>query len=113
MRPKLLLFYVVSASFLPILRPLPFLAQLYWKLICRTSIVHSELNNGKVPGLDKVYNEIFKKAIGTGFYTHFARAFTLSLKLGYIPYAWKIAVLCMVIKPDKPPSQTTSYRPIS
>ena len=26
---------------------------------------------------------------------------------------WKVAVLCMFIKPDKPPSQTTSYRPIS
>ena len=37
----------------------------------------------------------------------------MSLKLGFIPHVWKIAVLCMLIKPDKPPSQTTSYRPIS
>ena len=36
-----------------------------------------------------------------------------SLKLGFIPHVWKMAVLCMLIKPDKPPSQTTSYRPIS
>ena len=43
----------------------------------------------------------------------FAPAFTISLKLGFIPHVWKIAVLCMLIKPDKPPSQTTSYRPIS
>ena len=42
-----------------------------------------------------------------------ARAFTISLKLGFIPYVWKLPVLCMIIKPDKPPSQTTSYRPIS
>ena len=43
-----------------------------------------------------------------------ARAFTISLKLGFIPpYVWKVAVLCMLIKPDKLPSQTTSYRPIS
>ena len=42
-----------------------------------------------------------------------ARAFTISLKLGFISHVWKIAVLCMLIKPDKPPSQTTSYRPIS
>ena len=67
-------------------------------------MVRSELRNGKVPGLDKVYNEILKKAISTGFYTHLARAFTLSLKLGYIPYVWKTAVLCMLIKPDKPPA---------
>ena len=64
-------------------------------------------------GIDNVYNIILKKAIGTGFYKVLARAFTISLKLGFIPHVWKIAVLCMLIKPDKPPSQTTSYRPIS
>ena len=76
-------------------------------------IVRTELKNGKAPGIDNVYNIILKKAIGTGFYRVLARAFTISLKLGFIPHVWKIAVLCMLIKPDKPPSQTTSYRPIS
>ena len=75
-------------------------------------IVQFELKNGKAPGIDNVYNVIPKKAIGTGFYNIFTRAFTISLKLGFIPYVWKIAVLCMLIKPDKPPSQTISYRPI-
>ena len=42
-----------------------------------------------------------------------AQAFTIPLKLGFIPYVWKVAVFCMLIKPDKLPSQTTSYRPIS
>ena len=65
------------------------------------------------PAIDNVYNIILKKAIGTRFYKVLARAFTVSLKLGFIPYFWKVAVLCMFIKPDKPPSQTTSYRPIS
>ena len=60
-----------------------------------------------------MYNIILKKAIGTGFYKVLARAFTISLKLGFIPYAWKVAVLCMLIKPDKLPSQTTSYRLIN
>ena len=68
----------------------------------RIPIARSELKNEKTPGIDNVYNDILKKAIGTGFY-----------KLGFIPYVWKVAVLCMLIKPDKPPSQTTSYRPIS
>ena len=76
-------------------------------------IVRTELKNGKAPGIDNVYNIILKKAAGTGFYKLLARAFTISLKLGFIPYVWKVAVLCMFIKPDKPPSQTTSYRPIS
>ena len=64
-------------------------------------------------GKDNVYDIILKKAIGTGFYKILVRAFTISLKLGFIPYVWKVAILCMFIKPDKPPSQTNSYRPIS
>ena len=76
-------------------------------------IVRTELKNGKAPGIDNVYNIILKKAIGTRFYKVLARAFTISLKLGFIPHVWKIAVLCMLIKPDKPPSQTANYRPIS
>ena len=79
-------------------------------LICT---VRTELKNGKAPGIDNVYNTILKRAIGTGFYKVLVRAFTISLKLGFIPYVWKVAVLCMLIKPDKPPSQTTSYRFIS
>ena len=76
-------------------------------------IVRTEQKTGKAAGIDNVYNIILKKAIGTGFYKVLARAFTISLKLGFIPHVWKVAVLCMLIKPDKPPSQTTSYRPIS
>ena len=72
-------------------------------------IVRTELKNGKAPGIDNVYNIILKKAIGTGFYKVLARVFTISLKLGFIPHVWKVAVLCMLIKPDKPPSQTASY----
>ena len=67
----------------------------------------------KTPGIDNVYNIILKKAIGIGFYKVLAQAFTISLKLGFIPYVWMTAVLCMLIKPDKPPSQATSYRAIS
>ena len=54
-------------------------------------IVRSELKNGKAPGIDNVYNDILKKAIGTGFYKLLARAFTISLKLGFIRYVWKVA----------------------
>ena len=32
-------------------------------------IVFSELKNAKAPGINKVYSDIFKKAIGTNFYT--------------------------------------------
>ena len=76
-------------------------------------LVRSELKHDKAPGVDNVYKDILKKAIGTGFYKLLARAFTISSNLGCIPYVWKVAVLCMLIKPDKPLSQTISYRPIS
>ena len=72
-------------------------------------IVRSEPKNCKAPGIDNVYNIILKKAIGTGFYNILSGGFTISLKLDFIPYVWKVGVLCMLIKPDKPPSQTTSY----
>ena len=49
-------------------------------------IVRTELKNGKAPGIDNVYNIILKKAIGKGFYKVLARAFTISLKLGFIPH---------------------------
>ena len=75
--------------------------------------VRCKLKNRKAPGIDNVYSDILKKAIGTGFYKLLARAFTISLKLGYIRYVWKVAVLGMLIKPYKPPSQTISYRPIT
>ena len=76
-------------------------------------IVRSELKNGKAPGIDNVCNDFHKKAIGTDFYKLLARAFTISLKLGFISYVWKVAVLCMHIKTDKLPSQTIRYRAIS
>ena len=75
--------------------------------------VRSELKNSKAQAKDKVFNDILKKTIGTSFHKYLARAFTLSLKLGFIPYVWKVAVLSMLIKTNKPPSQTTSYQPIS
>ena len=76
-------------------------------------IAHSELKNGKAPGTDNVYNDILKKAKSTSLHTLLAGAYTISVKLGFISYVWKVAVLCMLIKPDKLPSQATSYQPIS
>ena len=49
----------------------------------------------------------------TSLFHHLARLFTSSIQLGYIPTAWKLATLRMLLKPDKPVTLTTSYRPIS
>ena len=54
-------------------------------------MVRTELKSGKAPHIDNVCNIILKKATGTEFHKIFAEAFTISLKLGFIPYVWKVA----------------------
>ena len=71
------------------------------------------LKRGKAPGPDAIHNEVLRLGTTTSLFHHLARLFTSSIQLGYIPTAWKLATLCMLMKPDKLPSLTTSYRPIS
>ena len=71
------------------------------------------LKRGKAPGPDTIHNEVLRLGTTTSLFHHLARLFTSSIQLGYIPTAWKLATLCMLLKPDKPITRTTSYRPIS
>ena len=71
------------------------------------------LKRGKAPGPDNIHNEVRRLVSTTSLFHHLARLFTSSIQIGYIPTAWKLATLCMLLKPDKLPSLTTSYRPIS
>ena len=71
------------------------------------------LKGGKAPGPDTIHNEVLRLGTTTSLFHHLAKRFTSSIQLGYIPTAWKIATLRMLLKPDKLPSLTTSYRPIS
>ena len=71
------------------------------------------LKRGKAPGPDNIHNEVLRLGTTTSLFHHLARLFTSSIQLGYIPTAWKVATLHMLLKPDKLPSLTTSYRPIS
>ena len=68
---------------------------------------------GKAPGPDTIHNEVLRLGTTTSLFHHLARLFTSSIQLGYIPTAWKIATLRMLLKSDKLHSLTTSYRPIS
>ena len=65
------------------------------------------------PGLDNLHNEVLSLGTTTSLFHHLARLFTSSIQTGYIPTAWKLANLRMLLKSDKLPSLTTSYRPIS
>ena len=71
------------------------------------------LKRGKSPGPDTIRNEVLRLGTITSLFHHLARLFTSSIQLGYIPTAWKLATLRMLLKPDKPVNLTTSYRPIS
>ena len=71
------------------------------------------LKRGKAPGPDTIHNEVLRLGTTTSLYHLLARLFASSIQLGYIPTAWKLATLRMLLKPDKLPSLTTSYWPIS
>ena len=71
------------------------------------------LKRGKAPGPDNIHSEVLRLGTTTSLFHHFAWLFTSSIQIGYIPTAWKLATLRMLLKPDKLPSLTTSYRPIS
>ena len=71
------------------------------------------LKRGKAPGLDNIHHEVLRLGTSTSLFHHLARLFTSTIQIGYIPTAWKLATLRMLLKPDKLPSLTTSYRPIS
>ena len=71
------------------------------------------LKRGKAPGSDTIHNEVLRLGTTTSLFHHLAKFFTSSIQLGYIPTAWKLATLRMLLKPDKLPSLTTSYWPIS
>jgi hypothetical protein len=76
------------------------------------SLILKELNVRKAPGCDAI----------TGFtlvnsppllIDHFLIIFNSVLTLQHFPSPWKESEICLIPKPNKPPSFVTSYRPIS
>ena len=66
------------------------------------------LKRGKAPGPDNIHNEVLRLGTTTSLFHHLAWLFTSSIQIGYIPTAWKLATLRMLLKPDKLPSVTTN-----
>ena len=71
------------------------------------------LKRGRAPGPDNIHKKVLWLGTTTSLFHHLARIFTSSIQTGYIPTAWKLATLLMLLKPDKLSSLTASYRPIS
>ena len=66
------------------------------------------LKRGKAPDPETIHNEVLRLGTTISLFHHLAKLFTSSIQLGYIPTAWKIATLRMLLKRDKLPSLTTS-----
>ena len=71
------------------------------------------LKRSKAPAPDNIHNEVLRLGTTTSLFHHLARLFTTSIQIGYIPTAWNLGTLRMLLKPDKLLSLTTNYRPIS
>lgn len=71
-----------------------------------------KLKNSKAPGLDSIHNSLVKKLPPIGI-LWLGLIINLCLKLSYFPSAWKTAKVIGIKKPDKPPDDPGSYRPIS
>ena len=61
------------------------------------------LKRGKAPGPDNRHNEVLRLGTTTSLFHNLAWRFTSSIQIGYIPTAWKLATLRMLLKPDKLP----------
>jgi hypothetical protein len=66
----------------------------------------------KAMGADRLHNKMLSKLSDQNLHS---LLFVLNymFRTGYIPEAWKHAVVTPILKPGKPPERTDSYRPIS
>uniref|UniRef100_A0A2A4K8E7 Reverse transcriptase domain-containing protein n=1 Tax=Heliothis virescens TaxID=7102 RepID=A0A2A4K8E7_HELVI len=71
-----------------------------------------QLGKKKAPGYDLITGEIMhhlpRKPI-----VLLTMIINAILRVHYYPKLWKISQICMIPKPGKPPTETSSYRPIS
>ena len=97
-----------------ILLKTPMITERTWVMISDTLIrIVKFLKRGKAPGPNNIYNEILRLDTTASLFHHLARLFTSSIQIGYIPTAWKLATLRILLNPEKLPSFTSSCRPIS
>ncbi len=74
--------------------------------------IDKRLNPKKTPGVDEIAPSVLKELPRKAIYM-ITYIFNACLRLSYIPKCFKTAQVIMITKPDKPPEEVTSYRPIS
>ncbi|CAF4921618.1 unnamed protein product [Pieris macdunnoughi] len=72
----------------------------------------SYLENKKAPGFDLITGEILKK-LPRKVIVLLTMLFNAIFRIQYYPKLWKISQIIMIVKPGKPPTEPSSYRPIS
>lgn len=70
------------------------------------------LKNSKAPGFDRIHNNLLKQLPRSGI-VYLTSIIIACFKLSYFPEKWKHAVVIAIPKPNKKPSDPSSYRPIS
>lgn len=70
------------------------------------------LGNKKAPGFDLITGEILKHLPRKAF-VFLCMLFNAIFRVQHYPKLWKVSQVCMLPKPGKPPTEPTSYRPIS
>ena len=73
------------------------------------SVIHSKRNTA--PGFDNITYKLIKSSPQI-VHTLLATVYNFILRTGYYPQNWKVSKTLLFIKPNKPPSNISSYRPI-
>ena len=66
----------------------------------------------KAMGLDRVHNQMICRFSDDNL-NALLHLVNIMLAAGYVPPSWKNAVIAPILKPNKPPTETGSYRPIA
>jgi hypothetical protein len=74
--------------------------------------IKGNINAKKAPGYDLITGQIVKALPEKGL-RKLLYLINASLRMKYVPLQWKVAEVIMILKPDKPPNDRKSYRPIS
>jgi len=70
------------------------------------------INGKKAPGYELITGELLKKLPHKAI-VKLTNIINASFRLKYVPSAWKVSEVIMIMKPGKSPNEIASYRPIS
>jgi hypothetical protein len=73
--------------------------------------INNNINPKKAPGFDLITGEILKQPPHKAV-VKLTHLYNSAFRLKYVPSYWKAVEVIMLLKPGKPETEVTSYRPI-